>query len=141
MSVYKVEPYVMAADVYGVNPHTGRGGWTWYTGSAGWMYQLVVESFIGLKRQGNMLWFEPSIPESWNSLRIKYEYMSTKYEIEIIQDPSFANGQAIVLDGTEQEGTIIVLNDYGGTHSVTVKWNGSLERSNVKKMDVKKAGA
>lgn len=140
MSVYKVEPYVMAADVYGVSPHTGRGGWTWYTGSAGWMYQLVVESFIGLKRQGNMLWFEPCVPESWNSFRVKYEYLSTSYEIEIIHNPSFTNGQAIVFDGIEQNGTIIVLNDDGGTHSVTVNWNGSLQKSNVKKMNIKETG-
>ena len=60
---YKAEPYVMAADVYGVSPHTGRGGWTWYTGSAGWMYMLIVESFLGLKREGNVLYFEPCIPE------------------------------------------------------------------------------
>jgi cellobiose phosphorylase len=141
MSVYKVEPYVMAADVYGVQPHTGRGGWTWYTGSAGWMYQLVVESFIGLKRQGNMLWFEPSFPESWNSLKVKYEYSGTTYEIEIIQNPSFTNGQAILVDGSEQDGTIVVLNEDGGTHSVTVKWNGSVQKPNVKKMNIKEAGA
>jgi len=141
MRVYKVEPYVMAADVYGVSPHTGRGGWTWYTGSAGWMYQLIVESFIGLKRQGNKLWFEPSIPENWNSCKLKYEYLNTTYEIEIVQSPSFANEQAITVDGIDQKGTIIVMNDDGGVHGVTVKWNSDLRKADIKKMNTKEAGA
>ena len=141
MNVYKVEPYVMAADVYGVSPHTGRGGWTWYTGSAGWMYQLIVESFIGLKRQGNMLWFEPCIPEDWNSLRVKYEYLNTTYEIEIIQSSSFANEQTIAVDGVDQKGKIFVMNDDGGAHSVTIKCNPDLQKKDLKKMNIREAGA
>src|SRR6185437_14343588 len=65
IAVYKVEPYVVAADVYAVAPHTGRGGWTWYTGSAGWMYRLVVESLLGLRIEGSKLRIEACLPESW----------------------------------------------------------------------------
>jgi cyclic beta-1,2-glucan synthetase len=139
ISVYKVEPYVMAADVYGVHPHTGRGGWTWYTGSAGWMYQLIIDSFIGLKRQGNMLWFEPSIPEGWNSLRVKYTYLNTIYEIEIIQSTSFAEDLTITVDGADQEGKIIVLNDDNQTHLITVKWNSGV-KTDTKRLNIKQAG-
>src|SRR4029079_10794460 len=81
ISTYKVEPYVIAADVYAVPTHMGRGGWTWYTGSAGWMYQLIIESFLGLRRRGNALVFEPCIPEEWHTAKILYRYLETVYEI------------------------------------------------------------
>ncbi|MES2882170.1 MAG: glucoamylase family protein, partial [Bacteroidota bacterium] len=72
---YKVEPYVIAADVYGVERHRGRGGWTWYTGSAGWMYQLILESFIGLRKKGTSLSFAPCIPPEWPSVKILYRFL------------------------------------------------------------------
>ncbi|RYD91054.1 MAG: hypothetical protein EOP54_23060, partial [Sphingobacteriales bacterium] len=75
IGVYKTEPYVIAADVYGVKEHKSRGGWTWYTGSAGWMYQLILEWFIGMKRKGDQLGFNPCIPAAWPSVKIKYRYM------------------------------------------------------------------
>ena len=68
IETYKVEPYVVAADVYAVAPHVGRGGWTWYTGSAGWMYRLIVESLLGLRLQGDRLRVEPCLPADWNAL-------------------------------------------------------------------------
>ena len=77
VSIYKAEPYVLAADVYGVAPHTGRGGWTWYTGSASWMYQLIIGSFLGLKLEGNRLKFEPCIPKEWKSFKVHYRYIDT----------------------------------------------------------------
>ena len=86
VSIYKAEPYVMAADVYGVAPHTGRGGWTWYTGSAGWMYQLVTESFLGIRREGNALVVEPRVPADWKSFRIKYTLNGNVYNIEVTQE-------------------------------------------------------
>ncbi len=85
IAIYKAEPYVMAADVYGVAPHTGRGGWTWYTGSAGWMYQLITESFLGIKREGNSLVIEPKIPKDWTSFRVQYRLNENIYKIEVEQ--------------------------------------------------------
>lgn len=99
--VYKVEPYVMAADVYGVEPHTGRGGWTWYTGSAGWMYQLILESFLGLKKDGDTIWFEPCIPYEWQSFKIKYKFHNTVYSITVRQGASQDNKIMLVDDGVE----------------------------------------
>ena len=80
------EPYVIAADVYAGPLHNGRGGWTWYTGSAGWMYQLVLEYFIGLKREGNTLYFKPCIPEAWTSVKILYTHMDIVYAVELVQE-------------------------------------------------------
>jgi cellobiose phosphorylase len=82
---YKVEPYVLAADVYAVAPHQGRGGWTWYTGSAGWMYRLLTESLLGLHREGEWLSLRPCIPASWDSYRMRYRYGGSVYMIEVSQ--------------------------------------------------------
>lgn len=99
IDIYKVEPYVMAADVYGVEPHTGRGGWTWYTGSAGWMYQLILESFLGLRKSGDTIWFEPCIPHEWLSFTIKYRFQDTVYNITVHQDATKDNKIKLVNDG------------------------------------------
>ena len=80
---YKVEPYVMSADIYGAEPHTGRGGWTWYTGAAGWMYRLSVETLLGLQLEGNYLRIAPCIPADWDSYKIHYRYHDTFYHIII----------------------------------------------------------
>lgn len=100
-SMYKVEPYVMAADVYGVEPHTGRGGWTWYTGSAGWMYQLILESFLGLKKNKDTIWFEPCIPDQWQSFSIRYKFQDTVYNITVHNDASAENKIELVNDKGE----------------------------------------
>jgi cellobiose phosphorylase len=81
IAVYKVEPYVVAADVYSIAQHAGRGGWTWYTGSAGWMYRLIVESLLGLDREGEDLIWEPSIPATWNNFSIDYRHQDTRYHL------------------------------------------------------------
>jgi cellobiose phosphorylase len=120
VATYKVEPYVMAADVYGVHPHTGRGGWTWYTGSAGWMYQLILESFLGLQRKGDELWFEPCVPPEWPSFKIDYRYKETVYHIEIIPVAD-AQDHAAKLDGVEQPKGVIKLIDDKGQHVVSIK--------------------
>ena len=120
VATYKVEPYVMAADVYGVYPHTGRGGWTWYTGSAGWMYQLIIESFLGLKREGDSLSFTPCVPEEWTSFTIHYRYEETDYSIELIQD---GNDATVTLDGVLQPSNIITLNNDKVKHEVKIKWH------------------
>jgi cyclic beta-1,2-glucan synthetase len=81
--VYKVEPYVMAADIYALSPHTGRGGWTWYTGSAGWMYRFITESILGFQREANLLRFTPCLPSAWQSFKINYRYYETFYHITV----------------------------------------------------------
>jgi cyclic beta-1,2-glucan synthetase len=80
---YKVEPYVVAADIYGMHPHVGRGGWTWYTGSASWMYRAALESILGFKLRGNVLRIKPCIPKSWNHFEIIYRCNKTEYKISV----------------------------------------------------------
>ena len=80
---YKVEPYVVAADIYSVAPHVGRGGWTWYTGSAGWMYRAGLESILGFHLQGNRLRLEPCIPAHWPGFEIAFKYRTSRYEIRV----------------------------------------------------------
>lgn len=115
INVYKTEPYVMAADIYAVEHHKGRGGWTWYTGSAGWMYQLILESFIGLKRRGDQLSFSPCLPTEWPSVKITYRYLTAVYHIELLPH----NGAAkFIADGKEQDNDAIQLIDDGNTHEI-----------------------
>jgi cellobiose phosphorylase len=119
ISIYKAEPYVVAADVYGVSPHNGRGGWTWYTGSAGWMYQLIIESFLGLKLEGDLLRIEPCVPEDWKSFTVSYRYKHTNYGIEVIQ--TRLDGAAyLMVDGVEQADGAIHLIDDRAEHKVKV---------------------
>jgi cellobiose phosphorylase len=119
VAVYKVEPYVMAADVYGVHPHTGRGGWTWYTGSAGWMYQLIIHSFLGLKRMGDDLWFEPCVPGEWASFKLQYRFKDTIYNIEVFHADT--EERIAIVDGVEQPKGIIKLIDDNSAHTVIAK--------------------
>lgn len=116
---YKVEPYVMAADIYADPLHLGRGGWTWYTGSAGWMYQLIIDSFTGLKCKANELRFEPCIPATWESFKVKYRYIDTPYHITIIQDNNH-DEQEIIVDDMPQSNKILSLTNYGKQHFVKV---------------------
>ena len=111
VATYKVEPYVMAADVYGVDPHTGRGGWTWYTGSAGWMYQLILESFLGLRREGNIINFLPCIPETWKSFKIKYRFEETLYTMLITVDANKLNTEIYLDDILQPDGVLRLEND------------------------------
>ena len=107
ISTYKVEPYVMAADVYGVPPHTGRGGWTWYTGSAGWFYQLMTEWFIGIKVKNNKeLYFEPCLPEEWSSVKVIYQHAGTVYNIELKRGNP-ADNQPITLEENAGEKELV----------------------------------
>ncbi len=116
---YKVEPYVMAADIYAEPLHLGRGGWTWYTGSAGWMYQLIIESFLGLKRKEDILWFEPCIPATWNSFNINYQYMDTSYKMTVVQD-KINTSLIVFVDGEAQADNHIRLVNDGKEHVVKV---------------------
>ena len=121
---YKVEPYVVAADVYRAATHIGRGGWTWYTGSAGWMYRLLLESLCGLRLEGAALRFEPCLPPHWPSLTVHYRYRSTPYHIRITQLPAKDGPQRVLsvrLDGAEQHDTATPLVDDGRDHEVEVR--------------------
>lgn len=117
--VYKVEPYVLAADVYAGTQHAGRGGWTWYTGSAGWMYRLIIESFLGLQQEGNKLKFVPCVPEEWKSFKVDYRYKNTIYYIIAIQKDK-AGETMVTVDGVEQEDKMITLIDDQLEHNVQI---------------------
>jgi cyclic beta-1,2-glucan synthetase len=118
---YKVEPYVVAADVYAVPPHTGRGGWTWYTGSAAWMYRLILESLLGLKLETDKLTFAPCIPAHWDGFTVRYRFRETSYHIRVMQKQAGEKEAATVtVDGVAQPGKSITLVDDGQEHAVEV---------------------
>ena len=119
VATYKVEPYVMAADVYGVAPHIGRGGWTWYTGSAGWMYRAGLESILGLRRAGTTFEMDPCIPASWEGYSITWRFGRTRYEIAVANPERRCRGVAeATLDGAPVDPGAIPLADDGATHVV-----------------------
>jgi cellobiose phosphorylase len=120
MMIYKVEPYVVAADVYASPQHQGRGGWTWYTGSAGWMYQLIIESLLGIKLEINKLTISPRLPKKWTSAKISYRYRRTFYTITIKQTDSSADGIGTA-NGNELQGNTILLVDDLAEHIVEIK--------------------
>jgi cyclic beta-1,2-glucan synthetase len=120
---YKVEPYVVAADVYSVAPHVGRGGWTWYTGSAGWLYRAGLEAILGFRLQGEVLSLSPCIPKAWPRFEIVFRYRSARYEITVENPDSVCRGVAHAeLDGrTLTDGaTRVPLVDDGQAHTVRV---------------------
>lgn len=118
---YKVEPYVMAADVYTVEPHVGRGGWTWYTGSSAWMYRVGVEWILGLKLRGDRLIIDPCIPSDWKEFDMVYHYKETTYEIRVENPERINRGvREVWLDGTKLDGKDILLTDQGSVHKVKV---------------------
>ncbi len=125
IETYKVEPYVMAADVYAVAPHTGRGGWTWYTGSAGWMYRLILESLLGVQLEVDRLHVVPCLPAHWNGLKIHYRYRETVYHIDIVQtrtgDGRKRDETRLTIDGVQQDGRAIPLVDDHLEHRVEVR--------------------
>ena len=121
---YRVEPYVAAADVYAVWPHSGRGGWTWYTGSAGWMYRGVLESIVGFKLHGDRLTIEPCIPRGWREFEITYRRGSTTYNIQVENPHNLNRGVAeIELNGKRVDGTALELEDDGKQHVVRISLN------------------
>jgi cyclic beta-1,2-glucan synthetase len=121
ISTYKVEPYVIAADVYAVPPHTGRGGWTWYTGSAGWMYRLLTETLLGVHLEGDQLTITPRMPKAWPSYKIHYRYRQTVYHITISRLDAGAPAPELFLDGEQLSGKTIPLADDHREHFVDVK--------------------
>ncbi|HET9404750.1 MAG TPA: glucoamylase family protein, partial [Burkholderiales bacterium] len=121
IATYKTEPYVAAADVYAVAPHTGRGGWTWYTGSAGWMYRLIVESLLGLKLETDKLRFAPCVPADWESFRLHYRYRETAYHITVFQEHAADGRTRVSIDGVEQKNEALLLVDDRAEHAVEVR--------------------
>jgi len=122
-SRYKVEPYVMPADVYSVHPHTGRGGWTWYTGSAGWVYKVGIEYILGLKKNGEELVIDPCIPRHWPEFSMEYRYGRSLYQINVKNPKGVNKGVVeVAVDGVqvESESGSIKLVDDGKTHNVVV---------------------
>jgi cyclic beta-1,2-glucan synthetase len=118
---YKVEPYVASADVYSMPPHVGRGGWTWYTGSAGWMYRAGLEWMLGFHLRDKALVIEPCIPRAWKGFELSFKYHSARYEIAVENPRGVSRGVTRVeLDGvTEATGRIGLVDD-GVTHRIRI---------------------
>jgi cellobiose phosphorylase len=124
IATYKVEPYVVAADVYALSPHIGRGGWTWYTGSAGWMYLLILESLLGLTLEKDKLRIAPCLPGDWETFKVHYRYRETVYHITVLQ-PGDGSVASVTVDGVEQPDRAISLVDDHQEHSVEVIMSAS----------------
>ena len=124
---YKVEPYVIAADIYGAGNLAGRGGWTWYTGSSSWIYKAGIEYILGMKIKGNIekkkqtLTFNPCIPKGWKEYSIKYKYGNSVYNIKI-KNPNGKNTgvEKFILNGKEIEEKEIVLEENAGINNVEI---------------------
>lgn len=118
---YRTEPYVLDGDVYARPPHAGRGGWSWYTGSAGWLYRAGIESILGLRRRGNHFTITPCVPSSWTSFSITWRFGSATYEISIENPERLWRGiRKAELDGAPVDHRAIPLVDDGKTHAVRV---------------------
>ena len=123
IAVYEVEPYVVAADVYTNPQHAGRGGWTWYTGSAGWMYRLITESLLGIRLEVDQLWIEPRLPPAWRDLTVHYRHRETVYHLQLKNLGGSVS--RVVCDGVEQAGHGIPLRDDRQDHHVEIELGGS----------------
>jgi cyclic beta-1,2-glucan synthetase len=116
---YRGEPYVVAADVSFAPGKEGRAGWTWYTGSASWMYRVWLEDVLGFRLRGNLLHICPAIPRDWPGFELVYKYRSASYEISVKRKAGFSAGME--LDGRPVESSTIRLADDGAKHRVTVR--------------------
>jgi cellobiose phosphorylase len=130
VSRYKVEPYVVAADVYSAHAHVGRGGWTWYTGSAAWFYRIAVREILGLQTvaedDSRFLVIEPCVPKTWKSYRLTYRFGTATYRIAV-ENPRGANAgvASVSLDGDVLAHPRVPLADDGLEHQVVVKMIGA----------------
>jgi cyclic beta-1,2-glucan synthetase len=119
---YKTEPYVVAGDVYARQPHAGRGGWSWYTGSAAWMYRAALESILGLRRQGATFSIDPCIPSLWPDYHVSWRMHDTRYEISVANPERRCGGVASAeLDGEAVDAATIPFIDDGGVHHVRIR--------------------
>jgi cyclic beta-1,2-glucan synthetase len=118
---YRVEPYVVAADIYSEPPHVGRGGWTWYTGSASWLYRVALEVILGFRLRGDRLTINPCISSSWKQFELTYRYRTATYHIVVHNPNGRQRGFDVVSeDGQRLESTTIVLRDDGRRHEIEV---------------------
>ncbi len=132
VETYKVEPYVIAADVYTARQHEGRGGWTWYTGSAGWMYRLGVEMLLGLRRTGEYLTLAPCIPSDWDGFEMTYRHGTTTYQIVVRRDAAADPASVHITDcGQPMTDGRIPLVDDGSTHAVNITIGPPPERTAI----------
>ena len=120
VAVYKVEPYVVAADVYAVLPHVGRGGWSWYTGSAGWLYRLMLETLLGVTLEGGKLHLKPCLPSEWDRFTLDYRYEETTYHITVLRVGGMSKA-GIAIDGVDQSNNFVSLVDDRVSHAVEVR--------------------
>jgi cyclic beta-1,2-glucan synthetase len=118
---YRGEPYVAAVDVSCAGGRIGQCGWTWYTGSAGWMYRIWIEEVLGFRLRGDMLTVRPVLPEEWPGFEISYRYRSVVYQISVQRDPALLTTVMRVDDGEEAMRDVLQLKDDGGTHRITVR--------------------
>jgi cyclic beta-1,2-glucan synthetase len=119
---YKAEPYVVPGDVYSHPEHAGRGGWTWYTGSAGWLYRAGLESILGLRRRGATFTIDPCVPSSWPSYEISWRFGGSRYEITVENPDGRCRGVEIAeLDGVRVDAHAIPLVDDGAVHRLRVR--------------------
>jgi len=121
IETYKVEPYVVAADIYALSPHTGRGGWTWYTGSAGWTYRLILESLLGIKLEQDRLSLVPCLPADWITFKVHYRFRETVYHITVLQTHATKDEITVKVDGVERGDSAIPLVDDRQEHLVEVR--------------------
>jgi cellobiose phosphorylase len=118
---YKVEPYVICADIYGAPPHTGRGGWTWYTGAAGWIYRVAVEGILGIHIRGDVMELKPCIPTRWPGYEMTYRFGSTSYRVRVDNSAGAGRGVlSVMVDGHPAKGGSVPLRDDGRDHEVHV---------------------
>lgn len=118
---YKVEPYVVAADVYASSNMLGRGGWTWYTGSSSWLYISGLEYILGINRKGNILKINPCIPHSWKYIKVEYKYFETLYKIDVKNPNTKSNGfTSICLDNNFIQTNEIELVNDGKEHVIEI---------------------
>jgi cellobiose phosphorylase len=132
--IYKVEPYVVTSDVYALFPHVGRGGWTWFTGSAAWMYRLILESLLGMSINMDKITFKPCLPVGWEEFKIRYLFRETVYRITVRQTNDIVEAASVTIDGfVKKDKAIQLVNDHQ-EHLVEVKipatsMEKSMERS------------
>jgi cyclic beta-1,2-glucan synthetase len=117
---YRVEPYIVAADVCSAPPHRGRGGWTWYTGSAGWFYRIVLEDILGLKKRGETLVFAPCIPPHWSGFELTYRYGRSSLHVTVQSAGGAVTTSGVRLDGRACPSSTVPLIDDGRTHEVVL---------------------
>lgn len=118
---YRVEPYVVAADVYSAPAYTGRGGWSWYTGSSGWLYRLGIEALLGIRREGSTLFIDPCIPHDWPGFSITYRHGPATYHVQVENPDGVQRGvKKVVMDGEDQDDLFITLSSEPQEYNVTI---------------------